>query len=398
MKEICGTNVVFASSNVRTDFYEFPANWITIDEYDLCVQENLIYAVDRLGADAEGGRTRKFGNPTIAGSGIDKQFINSDQKFWFVRCNKCTHPQVLSWFGHFVDDGTPPKLKNKQGNPICEKCGKPFDRTGQGEWVAKYPDNPISGYAISKLFADRRSGAVNPILDMFSAYVDAQGNATMLQRFWNNDLGEPYEAEGSKITDAMLAACATGSPFPANAKADIGGCDVGGVHHLHASKVVDGKRVKVFAGTVSGFPELERVVRDLEISVGVIDAMPETHSTREFCRNNPGWIACYYNDLSKKKGKPDYKERTIVVGRTETLDASYQDYAMGKVVLPVAFRSIDGGDFLAQMTAPTRIYDEAKNKFVWDEGSRPDHHRHADNYEKIASGLYHSGGSLISVL
>ena len=396
-KTIRKSNWKFVGSHTKGNFFEFPAGCITIDEYNLCDQENLLYAEDRLGADPTGGRTRKFGNPTVDDVGISVEFEESDQKHWFVRCGHCGEDQVLGWWTHFVDEsGHVPKLRDPDGNPVCQKCEKPFDRLGKGQWVAKHPGREVSGYQVSKLFADSRAD-VPVIRKLLKTYLGALKNFSELQRFYNNDLGLPYSAEGVNVTAAMLANCAGDKVMPAVAEGTVAGCDVGSVLHLHISKRVNGKREKVFIGTVRDFDELEFVCKVFGVTSGVIDGMPEQHKVRDFCNRNPQWLACYYGVASPKEQRPDYVKHTISRNRTESLDASYQDIALGNVVVPVNWRQIDNGDFLKQMVAPKRVFDPKMNKgagaYVWDEGTRADHHRHADNYEKIAADTY--GGDFI---
>ena len=216
----------------------------------------------------------------------------------------------------------------------------------------------------------------------------------------NNVLGEPFEGEGNSITGTILARCSRDYELSIGADETIAGVDVGAVLHVHISTITkEGNRRKVFVGTVPNFEELDRLWTRYKIRRMVIDALPETHSVKKFVRSHAGAMMCYYRTTSDKKitPKPDFKNRTITVDRTESLDASYADFCDQKVELPLNWRTLDNGDFLAQMKAPVRLHDEARGVFVWDEGNRPDHHRHADNYEKIANKLYGSGESLIEV-
>lgn len=386
MKTICGHNWKFVGSQVRGNFYEFPAGAFIVDEFDLCDKDNLTFAQDRLGADLMGGRTRKFGNPSVSGSGIDGEYELSDQKEWHVSCH-CGHKQVLNWFTHFIDEGDPPELQDPDGNPVCEKCHEPFDRLGPGEWIAENPGEEISGYSISKLFADSRPIPV--VKKLYDNYLKSLHDPTALQRFWNNDLGLPFDAEGFKVTDSLLSACVEpGYRFPEEAKGTYGGIDVGKPLYVHISKVeANGVRRKVFIGTTKDFEEADFIVKKYGATRGIIDALPETHESEKFVKSHPGWLMAYYGPVKGGRPKVDWRKKTITVERTPALDASYQWYCEKKVVLPANWRSIHRNQFVKQMIAPTRVFDQDANKgvggFVWSDG-KADHHRHADTYDHFA--------------
>jgi hypothetical protein len=59
-------------------------------------------------------------------------------------------------------------------------------------------------------------------------------------------------------------------------------------------------------------------------------------------------------------------------------------------------------DFFDQMCAPTRIFERKNNndsgRFVWREGTQPDHYRHADNYSYLAMKIDQSWDGVDSSL
>ncbi|MCK4500116.1 phage terminase large subunit family protein, partial [Candidatus Babeliales bacterium] len=98
-KTLFGVGWKFVGSNVRGDFYEFPCEVLFFDEYDLLNHENVIYAYDRV-ANCRYPIIWKFGNPTRDDYGIHAEWVESDQREWFVECH-CGHEQVLDWHNHF---------------------------------------------------------------------------------------------------------------------------------------------------------------------------------------------------------------------------------------------------------------------------------------------------------
>ncbi len=393
MKTIFNVNWKIVGSRSRKNFFEFPAGCIMIDEFDLCEQGNLQWAYDRLGAAEGGGYIRKIGNPTLQGFGIDHAFDNSDGKEWFVKCH-CGHAQTLGWHTHFVGDESEPQLRHKTGRPICEKCHKTFDRLGVGEWVAARPEKvskgeavPVSGYHISKLFADRRRLPIIRILHL--KYVQALNNPLALQNFYNSDLGIPFGGSGTQIDWDILAGCvADYTPLKSGAGMFFG-VDVGRILHVHIQEVLPSGIVrKHVIETVRDWDELHKLTERFGYVCGVVDALPETHAAEKFVKAHRGWLLAYYKTQPSGRFKIVHKDLTINIGRTVLLDITYNAWCNRMIEIPGTWKSIDNGNFVKQMMAPVRRFDEKANRglggFVWDEGDKDDHHRHADAYAHLA--------------
>ena len=255
MMTFFGVNVKFIGANKEFGFYEFPAAWVIVDEYDLCDPANLVLLEDRLGA-TEHPRVRKVGNPTTPGIGIDAELDLSDYKQWFIQCPSCNQWQTPGYFTHVVREVDTGKyeLRDKQAQThvdqaiksdpfpaameivkhhhkqegtdarlLCEKCEKPIDRLAPGWWVPKHPGRVTSGYAVNKTFADYRTTPV--ILDMYQAHQEASASPAKLQRFYQKLLGEPYEGEGSRFTGRLLQQCGRQyeAPLSLPAKIEVAG-------------------------------------------------------------------------------------------------------------------------------------------------------------------------------
>jgi len=413
LKTLFNSHWNFVGSRSPENFYEFDADVLIFDEFDRCDQANLLVAMDRLGS-AAAEVWCKIGNPSMADFGIDHEYKLSDMRQWFIPCPSCGTKQVLEWQTHFVrqDDAGKWQLIDSSSspsscpgghvdaNPICAHCNKPMDRLAGGEWVPTYPDRDIHGYHADRLFGapgndfdDER-----PIIrETFAYWLAAQGNPTDMQTFYNNRLGVPFEAEGAKLTMAMLAKCASDYLMPANATDTVAGVDVGKLLHVHISKIEHGRiRQKVYIGTARDWNELQVLCHRYGVTRGVVDAMPEIHAAEEWCRDHAGWYRCYYSkpDNAKVPIDRDDVARTLNVKRTASCDNAYQEVEQGYLTLPKNWATLDGGDFAKQMLAPTRIWVEDKAKFIWDEGNQADHHFHANVYEGLAASMI-ATGSLI---
>lgn len=413
-KTIFGTPCRIVGSNSEKNFFEFPCDVLIIDELDLCDQANLIFAIDRLGSSMDKSGmarmiTRKIGNPSIAGRGINKAYEESDRKEWMIRCEHCGQKQVLDWFANFVaedDNGWMLRCDNPDGTdalPLCRECDGTLDRLTLGEWVAQYSDRDVSGYHASQLFGDVRGGPI--IRTMFAKFIEAQSDQTELQHFYNQVLGLPFKAVGSGFALDILAGCKSECTMPSTVERSVAGVDVGRRLHVHIETVESGIRTKVFIGTVPDFDELHGLFARYHVHRAVIDHAPEQHLVEQFCRTHSGCYVCDYN-LALENSKPieiDHAKRQVRTKRTPSLDQSLAHYLEGRVSLPKNFASLDNGDFVKQMCQATRVEREQKisgiirKVFVWDDAGLPDHHQHADNYARIAADMGHDG-SLITAI
>jgi len=426
LKTFYNSTWAFVGSNNPKTFYEFDAQVMLYDELDQCNPESLIVAEDRTGA-AERNIWRKVGNPTISGFGIDAEYENSDKKSWHIRCEHCGEWQPLNWFVNVVGeaDESPfwrllcegssgPSLQSNGGDApiVCRRCKKAIDRLAPGEWIAEHPGRSVSGYQASRIFG--APGNDNPeytrpiIREMFDDWIKAQGDQTRLQRFYNNILGVPYAAAGSQITLDLMQGCVDPEYLmPETAEGTVAGVDIGKRHHLRIDKLEknergDTIRRAVFIGSVASYDELARIIDLYGVQCGVMDAQGEIHPQREFVENRPGWYLCNYNkgaDAVKQEYIVDHANQTVRVNRTESMDRAHAEYVRRLVILPKNLVSLDNGDFVAQMSAPTRVLkDGPVPRYIWDEGNKADHHCHANNYASIAAQIMGGNESLITII
>lgn len=372
-------SLVLVGSGARAPFTEYPADQVIVDELDECNQSNVAMVDDRLAHSNEPGKVQ-VGNPTVQGRGIDVEYRDSDQRVWMTKCEHCGTWQNFDFFKHVVrhlGDNEYAVLdqnfewhRGPDARLFCEKCGKPLDRFAAGEWVARYPGHSRHGYHISKLFSTRWE--IRYILERFNR---GQNNVEVLQRFYNADLGVAYEAPGSKITEEMLNACIGDHMMGPTGQASIIGIDVGTLLH-YAIGVIDpdSRRTKITEiGEVSEERELLQRMREHNVRAGIIDAQPEIRMARRFVRTWPGMFACYQQNVKYDNVNRD--RRMVTVNRTSQLDTVMEALSMQEIVLPRNVKHV--ADFYPHMTAATRVYEPARDEYVWSEGSQPDHYHHA---------------------
>jgi hypothetical protein len=223
-------------------------------------------------------------------------------------------------------------------------------------------------------------------------FFEAINDLSLEQIFFNSDLGIPYSGKGVKLTPAILDECVDGYGMLQTYTGDrhiVMGVDVGNKLNVSVAELIGTTRRKIFIGTFSKFTQVNDLIKKLKVKCCVVDARPETRKVKEFRdanKKNLVWLCDYQRSDSILDAQVNEEDQTIKVDRTQSLDSSHKDYITmpQKVILPRNARSIDDGDFYKQMCAPTRIYNSDKNVFTWEEESKADHYRHADNYEKIA--------------
>lgn len=428
MKTIFRRRVKFAGSNVRNSFFEMPAGWYIVDEWDRCDRANLSYLEDRISR-MDIKRRMKIGNPTFMKVGIHAEYLAGNQMVWLIRCGSCNHHQQLNWFENVVRQigrrryvlrdrimqnrfnklvirngpavaartlATQCEEASQDAKVYCTRCHRIIDRQAPGEWVPIHPDRPVPSRAINKMFADPTRAA---IINVFRKQIESTHDPMLRQRWFNNDLGIPYEESGTRITDQLLDDAAADYDMPYKLPAQIMhrdfdfavmGADVGTTMHVMISGIwiehFDIHRLKLWIGQVESEQQIHDLIARYNVTSGVIDALPEQRMARMLCRRYKGFYMALYNKAEQKGDFiRDDKKRIISLNRTEALDASLAAWDAGLVQIPMNWRSIDAGQFAEQMKNPTRTFDSDKDRIIWTKGD--DHYRHADTYDFYASRL-----------
>lgn len=145
-------------------------------------------------------RTQTFWNrkliwvstPTIRGvSRIEKSYLESDQRKFYVPCPYCDAFQVLTWAGvKWSEYGFSPgqaiyecihcngQIKSEHKNQMIRR----------GYWQAHAPFEGVAGFHISELYSPWSSFG-----DMANAFLKVKSNRERLMVWTNTSLGEPFE-------------------------------------------------------------------------------------------------------------------------------------------------------------------------------------------------------------
>ena len=387
----------FVGSNTPKEFVEFPADCVTIDEYDRCEQENLALAPDRIKS-SKHKLTRMVGNPTLEDFGIDSEFKFSDQKHWVVKCESCNEYHSLDFFTMVMEEIGEAEYKVRDeewtkdaGRDVkmyCPTCNAEFDRLNpDAHWQMQNPDSHISGYWFNRLMEPDTT-----VAEMLGIYLKAKTDTTKMQAFYNSDLGLPYSPKSVSLSTPLLDKCVRDYSLPQTSDYCVMGIDVGAVLHVKVSRVDGDSRLSQFIGTVSTFEAVDKIIKDYNVVLGVIDGLPETHEAKKLRQRHRGkmYLCTYHrSDGGVQEMKVNHDEGKVQVDRTQSMDESHSDILLQKNLFPKNARELDKtkpgayGEFYNQMVKPKRVFDEKKGYYIWTD-VKPDHYRHADNYEKIA--------------
>ena len=406
----------FVGSNSASEFIEFPADLIIVDELDRCDLTNLELADDRLDA-SELKHKIKISTPTTKDFGINNYYSLSDQKEWHIKCESCNEWQPILWDVNVVRQisendyelldtkydkslkGKSPKGESKvdtitgdypEGDysqrdyhVFCHKCGNPIDRLSKGEWVRKN-DSLISGYHISQLFTPQTT-----IKNLWELFQEALFDNTKLQVFYNSKLGLPFIPKGSNIAKNILDDCRQEWLMESTSKKRCSmGVDVGSVLHVRISSLEGDVRKAEYIGIVNDFNELSLLIERYNVRYCVIDMYPETRKVQEFQSVHRNiWLCRFTNSISIGARGYNKKEddQIIDADRTQVFDRLVASIQRKKLALPKNAGLID--KYYEQMQAPVRKKDEDKNRYYWSEGSNADHYFLAELYDLLAAEL-----------
>jgi phage terminase large subunit GpA-like protein len=153
-------------------------------------------------------------------STIEREYLASDRRRYWVPCPHCDALQVLTW-GATVEHGIK-WLKTPAGDPrpetaiyVCEHCGGTIQNhqktrmLGDGRWIAENPEaqnGTVAGFHLSKLYSPVGWKSWEMLVrDWVSAQEAAKaGDVAKLKRFVNTSLAETWEEQGDKADEHAL--------------------------------------------------------------------------------------------------------------------------------------------------------------------------------------------------
>jgi phage terminase large subunit GpA-like protein len=200
-KEFRGGILVMTGANSAVGLRSMPARYLFMDEVDgypgdVEGEGDPILLAERRSATFQ--KRRKIflvSTPTTKGvSRIQREFENSDQRYFHVPCPHCDHFQPLRFAQLRWQEGKP-----QDAQYACEECGALIDEhhktqmLARGRWVkTAETDGRTIGYHLSSLYSPVGWFSWGDAAEMFE---NAQANPELMKGFVNTVLGEPYEEE-----------------------------------------------------------------------------------------------------------------------------------------------------------------------------------------------------------
>ncbi len=373
IKRIWNAFLYLRGMKSRVGLKSIPVDFIIFDELDEAAQNALDMAMERMGH-SEFKEVLKLSNPTLPDYGIDKAFQETDQRYWLLRCEKCGDYTCL-------EDTFPDCLITLNGKVIraCQKCKGELNPS-IGEWVAKRPSiTDKRGSHYSQLF----SHFVEPgdILHQFRT-------TNNLTDFYNLKIGNAYvEAENRLSIQEVLALCGNEGITSQDSGPCSMGVDQGKDLHVVISKRSSGKAGRVtHLGIYKDWEDLDRLMKNFNVSRCVVDALPETRNARSFAERHRGKVYLnYYNEHQKGSYKWNEQELIVQCNRTESLDASHKEIMDQSLVLPKECEIVR--EFAKHLHNVAKKLEEdgetGSKRYVYVKLGL-DHFRHAFNYEAMA--------------
>ncbi len=312
-------------------------------------------------------------NPSLPDFGIDRAFQETDQRFWLLKCDGCGR-----WC-NLVDE-FPGCLHERKGRTYraCVGCNRELD-ISKGQWVAKKPGADRRGYQHSQLH---------------SAYVDPAEllrkfrTARTLSNFYNLCLGLAYvEAENRLSVEEVLALCGDAGIASSCGEVCCMGVDQGSDLHVTILKPhYDRAGDVVHLGVYKDWEDLDGLMKRFTVGRAVVDALPEQRNARAFAERHAGRVFLnFYNE--HQKGAPQWNEKnlTVLVNRTESLDASGKLIQDRNILLPKECDVVREFAKHLHNTAKKLEEDEetGSKRYVYVKLGA-DHFRHSFNYAAMA--------------
>jgi hypothetical protein len=389
----------------------FPADKLVLDEYDEMDPAQVALARRRLNASMLAHEVN-LSTPTLPEHGIHLAYQESDRQTFETWCDSHKGYVGLDFFETVRANLAPysewkewerGRIEQADFQISCPVCAQSVDRMARGQWVAKNPEALVRGYHIP--WWPFKHIKLRDLALKATSRVPHER-----EEFFRSDLGIPYEVVGSRITPDMVMALAAYAPARTSWRSTTMGVDVGERLHFRISSLADDSRRYVRRmGFVKSWAELAELMDFYNVRMCVIDANPDTISSRAFSDKFPSRVHLAYYPDSKAMGVDLYqlpsqsqpedhwarrahedesgrRRDTVKINRTYAMDLVYETVAAKREGWPLEVTS--DPDVRKQMCAPQRIVELVGNndRAAWTHPSE-DHYFHCCVYDIIAARL-----------
>ena len=354
-----------------------PLDYVSFDEIRLCSDKDIDQTLERISHSPY--KMKLYSSTTgLPGSNIDLRFNMGTQYMWMAKCgcpDGCNLPRVFPECVVPDDPRRPGEVYLR-----CPKCKYEIKSPQNGRYEAHNPGASYNSYHVSQLTSNFIT--TGEIWDFWK-------RTTNKQEFYNAKLGLPYvDAENMGVTmDILKSIVREDLPWAEANKPETKtamGIDQGAGYLMVtiADQKDNHKRIRhveiveqhnpAYRGPegeiVSPFNRAAELMKEYNVGIAVVDAMPSVNDALQFARQFPGrvFLAYYadgkemvqWNDRSKyketiRKAGPLLKfKHTATINRFSSLDFMFGELKSGSYVIPDPTR-------LRQMA-----YDEKTNQLV----------------------------------
>lgn len=303
-------------------------NWYDeADEMDDGRIDRSFYRLDN----SDFARTTFLSTPSLTGAGIDFQFGNSDQRYWFIKCGACGERTCLE---HEFPECLP---RRKDGTVFraCKKCGGEI-YTRHGEWVAAHPGIEPRGYRISQLNHAKITPTI--ILNEFETGRNEKGKDIKWSEFYNQRLAQGHVEADAQLSEEQVFACCKDDAV--QVKLSNGPCALGvdvreeAYHYKVGHRTADHYYRILDLGIARSLTQLADIAKDFHVECAAIDALPDVNAVKEFCRTFSWAWRVYLRDTTSTTPIFRSQDKTITANRNDAIEAGFNTVKHGRLILP----------------------------------------------------------------
>lgn len=368
-----------------------PVDHAVLDEYDE-MDMQVVEFIDGRMAKSDVRTKVYIANPTLPDYASDRKFQESDQEYWFIKCDGCRRYTCfdLEEYWDEKDYTSTAKILKRQPDGsvirICHHCSKPLD-SRMGEWVPQKPGiKDIIGFTIGH--------PSYPWIDLKNLLNSWEHPDTDKANFIRLRLGRAYiEAENRLSIQDVYNCCGNYGISSSETSTCYMGVDQGGgqgdLFHIVIGKKHPSKKGQiVFAGIEKGWTELDGFMKRFNVGRCVIDGLPNQEDARAFAKRFPGKVfLSYFSEHQKGDYTWNEKDFTVTSYRTDAMDASHKEISEQQIVIPQKSKVIELYAKHCHATAKKLETDEktGSQRYIYiPKLGGPDHFRLAQCYETMA--------------
>ncbi len=344
-----------------------------------------------------------LGNPSHEDFGIHLIFQQSDQRYWFRKCDcsgLISTEVATTSRGNWTcaEKSFPQCVKIRSdgtGYIGCDKCGKKIPTwagEGSAEWVPDYPDksNYMHGYMASQLMSLRNDPA-----EILEDFINPPfGNLADVYRL---RLGKPYSNRDEKLRKGdVLANCGSDSPAVSHLGPCAMGVDVGKIKHVVIGIKTSKDRYEIIKTCkVKSFRDVYDLARRYNVKSDVVDIRPYEDEARAYQKSTKHrTFLCEYSDTQIVEATFNDNTGIVKVHRTGIFDQSHRLLSQGNIRLP--YQCPETEEFARQCCNCAKFEEKDKRKGIIvfrykPTGDRQEHFRNALNYFLLAASGHRVG-------